>query len=611
MNRKTRTTLIQLAGLLLCLVCACAGIFWHIGSTENTSVNDSGTDVDSVENGTEDNDTGYDPLLYIEYVAPDTQTNEQKSYDYYESAKNYNMASALRRDGYRISSSSYDKSEHKVGIISSNISFPNELSQVKRTVDKPVVTQIYSGNRTVNESVSEDCPVLVPYYGFVIYRADGVSRLLDSNLNVLMSNFSGYTPAYMTDYCGNPLFIKGDKYYFWYDGKNYDATVYTDVDNDTFSKLPAAAPEAYKYFGYDVEILHNLFVTNDFNKEANMTGIAYMLPSYAGMVEFAVSEEQLTDLRVPSAAYHKNSGKLFRFPSYTFTKKEEKKIDDKPYYSYKVTEVLWGYMDAKGNVVVEPRYKKAYNYSEDGFAVVEDKYGHLCVLNEWGSIVYNYFDNTYAFPELGIMYSRDGHYLPDTFGTENTGMLWFDQGYVRMRRKLVDIENGYIDKRDYSTLVDTEGNTLNIPAGCSIEGYSDGVMLIKHGDRYGYMKTDGSWLVEPTLSYAKPFSEGLAVMGYSKNAQGVIDTEGNLILYPMYSHIESCSGGVITAFSEVGGWSVFNKMSQNTEKDVVNPIIALKERAIAEARDKYYNKKEESEEIKGEIEKNELPGGQS
>ncbi|MBR4881763.1 MAG: WG repeat-containing protein, partial [Clostridia bacterium] len=483
----------------------------------------------------------------------------------------------------------------KVGVLSQKTYLPDELSQTKRKVERPVVKETYHGYVTENETVTEDCPVLIPYYGYVIYTAKGVCKLLDSNLNTLMGNFSGYTPAYMTDYSGNPLFKKDDKYYFYYDGRGYDGAAYSEIENDDFSKLSATVPDAYKYFTYDLDILCNLFATNDFKNDSNMKGIVYILPDYSGMVEYALDENTLYDVCIPSASNNKSNGKLFRFPSYTYTKKEEAKINGNPYYSFEVKEILWGYMDAKGKVVIEPKYHKAYEFSEDGFAVVADKDGHLSVLNEWGSVVYNYNNSSYAFPDLGIRYSRDGHFMPDTFGVESTGMLYFDQGYIRMRRKLVDVENGYIDKRDYSTVVDTKGNTLNIPPDCSVEGYSDGIALIKRGEKYGYMRTDGSWLVEPILAYAKPFSEGLAVMGYDKNKLGVIDTEGNMVVYHMYSHIESCSGGVFTAYSSVGGWSVFNKMSTEGKKEAVNPVISLKERVIAESKDKFYNKKEVNE----------------
>ena len=604
MNTRTKTLLIQLAGLLLCLVCACVGIFWHMARIGDTPTAQDDPSDPVANDLTADQGGSYDPLLYIENVAAPEKT-PQKSYDYYESAKNYNMLKPLLKDGYKLSYTSYNKEEHKLGAVPSNIKFPADVSQTKRKVQRPgeAVRDDY-GYHTGTQTVTEDCPVLVPYYGYVIYTASGVCKLLDSNLNVLMNSFNGYLPAYTTDYCGNPLFIKDGRYYFYYDGKNYGGTVYTKVDNDTLSKLPKTAPDSYKYFNYDVDMLNNLFVTNDFDNEANMGGIVYSLPDRAGMAEFTVNEDQLSDLMLPSESFNRGNGKLFRFPAYTYTKKEEKKIDDKPYYSYKVTDIRWGYMDANGKVVIEPKYKNAFEFSSEGLAVVESDYGRIYVINERGSVIFNIFETAYDFNRTGNFNIRDGHYLPDTYGIESTGMLYFDQGYLRVRRKIIDTDDGYRVRWESSALVDTKGQTVNIPYGCTLEGYADGIMLIKYGERYGYMRTDGSWLVEPELKYAKPFSEGVAVMGYTKDTLGLIDTEGNYLLYPMYSHIESCSGGVVTAYSQVGGWSVFNKVSKTKIKEVTNPIIALKERAIAEGRDNYYNKEEE-------VNKDELSGGQS
>ena len=581
-----------MAGLLLCLVCAAVGILWHAKSIKKTET-DSAPQTDVIlapdtETVTE-TEQSYDPIAGIEDVNIPNST-DTKTYDYYEYAKNYATSAYLGSLGYKLTEQSYDPESCKVGYVSLGFTPPADFSQTTRKTEKAVTAEGSKGGyETKTETVTEDCPVLVPYYGYIIYNTGSTCMLLDNKGNTIISDFKGYSPAYMTDYCGNPLFEKDGKYYFYYNGKDYKGTAYTEIDKEDYEKLSADLPSAYKYFAYDVDMLNNLFVTNDFKNEANMSGIVYILPDYAGMVEFAVGEDMLYDLTVPSASYNRQEGELFRFPGYTYTKKEEKKVDGKPYYSYEVTEVLWGYMDAKGNVVIEPKYKKAYNFSKDGFAVVEDKHGHLCVINKWGSVVYNYYETIHYFPEFGNQKVRDGHYMPDTFGAENTGMLWFDQGYVRMRRKLVDTENGYIVKRETQTVVDTQGNTVNIPNDCTLAGYSDGVMLLQKGDKYGYMNVDGSWLIEPVLAYAKPFSEGLAVIGYAKDKLGVIDTEGNTVLYTMYQHIEDCSGGVITAYSNVGGWTVYNKMTTDTAgTQVINPIIKLKQIAIAQAKAEYY-----------------------
>lgn len=603
MSTKTKSLLIQLAGLLLCLVCALAGILYFVASQQEEEAPKQDSLQGYLDNTPENEEPEeeYDPLADIEKVIL-SEEDAGKSYDYFEYEKKYEKVSALKEQGYSLSSEVYSSENTRLGLYADK-SFSEGFSLTDHTVNNPVVSEGKKGGYlTTYEAVSEQCPVLTPYYGYIIYRTDKVTKLLSPEGYALIEDFSGYEPAYMTDYNGNPLFKKEDKYYFYYSGKDYKGTAYSNVTNEDYSKLSTTVPTAYQYFSIDRDRLLNYFNTNN-REEAQMTGIVYYLQNYSGMVEFTVDELTMIDLLSPSPVYNRSSGKLFRFPAYTYTKKEDPKVneDDKPHYTIEVTDVKWGYMDDKGNVVIEPVYKNAYEFSEDGFAVVEDKHGHVCVINEFGSVVFNAYDINHYFPDLGNQRVRDGHYMPDTLGFENIGMLRYDNGYVRMRRKLVDTENGYIVRRELQVLVDTEGREVNIPGDCSIEGYSDGVMLIKRGEKYGYMRADGSWLIEPSLTYAEPFCEGLAVMGYADGKLGMIDTEGNICLYPMYRYISKSSGGIITAYSDEGGWSIFYKMSTVKEKELpVNPAVELKHRAIAQARYEFYVLPKEQEKAEAE-----------
>ena len=601
MKARTKTKIIQLAGLVLCFVCALSASLYYIDSLNSPQEEEDNISSSYLDNTTDDNDNGeYDPMGDINNVILPNDDNITK-YDYYEKSKNYNMASSLKAEGYSLSQEGYDPMSSKIGVLPSNSALPGEFSLSTYKVDRPVTTEGNKGGYyTEYESVTEDAPVLTPYYGYIIYRSKGDTRLLDSNGNTL-HNLSGYEPAYMTDYAGNPLFKKEDKYYFYYSGKNYKGAAYSEIENDTIKSMPVTAPEAYQYFVYDRDMLQNYFATNKL-EDAGMTGIVYYLPDYSDMVEFKVDENALFDLTLPVQSYNRPDGKLFRFPEYVYTKTEAGKENDYPIYSFEVTEVKWGYMNEKGEVVIAPQYKKAYNFSDDGLAVVEDKHGHICVINEWGSVVFNAYNTVHYFPELGYQRVRDGHYTPDTYGIESIGMFRYDKGFARMRRKLVDTENGYIVRREMQSLVDKEGNALNLPSDYSIEGYTNGIMLIKRGDKYGYMRSDGSWLIEPELTYAQPFCEGVAVMGYSADTLGLIDTEGNSLLYGMYSYISNCSGGVITAYSPVGGWSIFHIMNTGGQQAYpTDPTIELKKRAIAEAKHEFYvvaKEKAEMEQIK-------------
>lgn len=595
MKKMKKTTLIQLAGLALCLVCALLCSFYYIASVGGEG--DASSDMpEYLDNHSSESEKGeYDPLGDINKVILPGESNSE-NYDYYGSSKNYNTLSGLKEKGYYLTSKSYESENCKIGVVSVGDRFSSEFSVTTHKIEKPVTTEgARGGYYTEYESVTEDQPLLIPYYGYVICNSGSSSKLMDSNLNVLMNYFSGYEPAYLTDNAGNPLFKYGDKYYFYYSGKNYGGVAYSETEAEDFTKLDPRIPTAYQYFEYDRDMLNNFFVTNKL-EDAGMTELVYYLPDYSGMVEYTVDPELLNDLRVPVKNYNESQGELFPFPAYTYTKKEEKKVDEKPYYSFEVSEIKWGYMNSKGDVVIEPQYLRAYDFSDNGLAVVEDKHGHLCTINQWGSFVFNAYETQHYFPDLGNQRVRDGHYIPDTLGIENIGMFRFDNGFVRMRRKLVDTENGYIVRREMQNLVSSDGVSVNLPGDCMIEGYGDGIMLIKRGEKYGYMRTDGSWLIEPVLEYARPFCEGLAVMGYEKGKLGVIDTDGNMLIYRMYRYISDCSGGVITAYSEVGGWSVFYKMSTVRDANsVADPIVELKKRAITEAKYNFYIASKETE----------------
>lgn len=598
MNTKRKTLFIQLAGLFICIACAVVGILWQANSTgeeqeEAILPSEQNQLVPQPPQHIEE----YDPLDDIEDVKL-PQADKESQLDYYTLTGYYNLTEPLLESGYSLSQNVFEPSLTRVALVPTRIDFPKELSQTDRVVQKPVTTEANRGGYyTEYEKVREDCPVLTPYYGYIIYTTKEKTMLMNSSCHILLDNIRGYEPAYMTDLCGNPLFVKDGKYYFFYSGKDYKGAAYSNVTKDTLKELDPTAPTAYEYFIYDKEQLHNLFVTNDFPNESNMTGMAYNLPNYAAMVEYKVDERTVIDQKLPSPIYTGGDGVLYKFPAYTYEKVWMKTVNDQSYYRYGVSEILWGYMDQKGNVVIKPQYKKAFDFN-DGLAVVLDKHNHLCVINERGNTVYNAYNEVYYFSELGDLKVRDGHYLPDTFGKETLGMLNYDSGFIRMRRKLIDTANGYITKWEDSVLCDKEGKVVNIPSDCELISYSDGVMLLKKGTSYGYMNTNGAWITEPELKYAEPFCEGLAVMGYSADRLGVIDTQGNKVLYSVYSYISSCSGGVITAYSKEGGWTVFNKLEKSSgdeTEEARNPIIDLKIRAIAEAKAEYYAPKEAEE----------------
>ncbi len=208
------------------------------------------------------------------------------------------------------------------------------------------------------------------------------------------------------------------------------------------------------------------------------------------------------------------------------------------------------------------KYAKAYNFSENRAYTVDDK-GIVKIINTSGnSAVYLY--NEYKASSAGGSYYRLQYYTePFERDEYMLGHYYFNDGLIRMR--VVEIRphkpNTYED--DYEVLVDTSGKKVAVvPDGYTLVSYSDGVLLVERDGRYGYYHRDGYWVAQPIYTYAAPFIEGLAVVGYDDGIKGVIDTAGNIVIPFRYISISNASTGIFACFNEQDGWKVYAKLSK-------------------------------------------------
>lgn len=225
------------------------------------------------------------------------------------------------------------------------------------------------------------------------------------------------------------------------------------------------------------------------------------------------------------------------------------------YYSYG----RWGYKNAKtGQIVVAPMFTEAYNF-RDGYAVALNGY-QMFFLNEQGTVVYQI---GYAEPETFQTYENIT--LPDTDGIEALGTYYFSHGLtrVRVRQNLFNYKlYYYIKESDDTYLFDVKGNRFPLPAGYSLEGYADGVMLLKNIDTglYGCMNYKSEWIVQPQYSYVTPSLSGMIVVGDENGKVGLCDTEGNWILPQVFDYLSAPSAGMVAAYEKDLGWQVFRMM---------------------------------------------------
>ena len=177
----------------------------------------------------------------------------------------------------------------------------------------------------------------------------------------------------------------------------------------------------------------------------------------------------------------------------------------------------WGYIDEKGNFVIEAQFDAVTEFS-DGYATVS-------VDGKWGVI------------DTKGKYSVSPQY--DYISS-------FSNGVAVVTDFDVDDEGS-----DKCGLIDTKGKML-LPItydeigsdpyrGLDLDDDVD-IFPIKSGEKYGYANTKGEIIVNPTYDDANSFSEGYAAV-CSNEKYGFIDEKGKLVINCQYDHAYSFSEG--------------------------------------------------------------------
>ena len=435
----------------------------------------------------------------------------------------------LEEAGYQISVGLYDAASHKIGKIRHTISFPRKLQQ------------------------SDGSMVLSMYMGYILYNDGTHTSALRADGTVAVAGIEHLSPAYMRDSAGKALFMYGGEYYRLVDGTNQMEKIQVD---------PLFAP-ALIYNSPQRETenptgLYRYYVIVQEERKINANGTDITDDIAHKLSEAEKDGKDINDPEVYDS---------LRIPEYTIEYRDC---------------IRWGYTNSRGAVAIEAQYYFAADFDENGYAVVADRYGVARVINRYGSnvislnsrILYleernrrpafeNYYipDQTVTPADLGLSLELSSGYIGRFDGVEKIGMFAFDHGLMRMRYMLYDHKNETEVVRDEDVLIRMDGSRFEFPADYSLRAYSDGILLLEKDGRFGYMDYTGKWIVQPIYTYAHPFMQGLAVVGFADGMKAVIDTKGNLVLPFDYSYISDCSSGIITAFAK-STWHIFNIMSQ-------------------------------------------------
>jgi hypothetical protein len=199
-------------------------------------------------------------------------------------------------------------------------------------------------------------------------------------------------------------------------------------------------------------------------------------------------------------------------------------------YSIADDEEKWGFVNKKGETVINPQFSLVSNFNEDRCAVrnEEGKWGYI---DKNGLIVINYqFDEAGDFINGKSVVSSDGK----AGIIDKNGKYFINPQYHEIQND----GNLYLVNQDgkYGWL-DKEGKTIINPQfNMALPFSGNKITSVQSGKSFGYIDNSGKILINPQFDFALSFNGNLALVS-SNNKIGFIDREGKYSINPQFEEI--------------------------------------------------------------------------
>lgn len=285
---------------------------------------------------------------------------------------------------------------------------------------------------------------------------------------------------------------------------------------------------------------------------------------------------------------------------------------------------LWnyGYINEKGNIVIEPKYNFAADFRE-GLAIVgmkndskTMKYGYI---NTKGSYVlkpqYDYLEamGSQGVAKVGIkdgedykygIVDRNGNILVDIkYDYIMIGDYSYNHGLVELRnnnlhgiynlktKKLTEPKyNQIIMMGNYAELINGEygaekygfyfiNDTLIEPSYEEVGHYNgmDNVIAkVKLNGKYGILGVDGEYLIEPRYDEIREFNDGTSQLMLG-GKYGFMDSDGSFLTKVEYDEISAFHKGMADVRKD-GKWGVINRAGTYVVEPIYDQVNILSDK---------------------------------
>ncbi len=229
----------------------------------------------------------------------------------------------------------------------------------------------------------------------------------------------------------------------------------------------------------------------------------------------------------------------------------------------------WGFINVKGEWVIEPQFEDARPFSE-GFAEVETN-GYFKWINTEGEFVEPPLTDRYGFSEGLVKSKKD-----DKWGYKNTEGEWvvepqfedaraFSEGFAAVKKHG---KWGFIGREAFRLLrnenfeFDPSHRAYHIipPEFDDVQSFSEGFAAVKKDDKWGYINIRGEWIIRPQLDGRKfpyPFREGLVLATIGQDKWGFMNRREEWVIEPIFDRSKSFNQGM-AAVEKHGKWGFMN-----------------------------------------------------
>ena len=201
----------------------------------------------------------------------------------------------------------------------------------------------------------------------------------------------------------------------------------------------------------------------------------------------------------------------------------------------------WGYIDTTGTMAIAPQFYEAHDFS-NGVAMVRRKGGGTKIVAD------AYTVTVYKEEEAAGYIDKSGRLV---IAPQFMNAMSFSDGLACVQ--FPGGKSAYIDTSG-KVIVDLARWAAEPFGGNSVEAASfrEGLTLVDtasgfvHVPKWGYIDKKGNVVAAVDVTFAAPFSEGLARVGKGKlrMSYGYVNREGKVVIPPQYKFAEDFSEGL-------------------------------------------------------------------